>query len=114
MALRLVKPIRYPLEGAHVSVPASRSIANRELLLSALADGVSVLELGPHDPGDDVRAMRGALEALGYELREDGVGRVRVKGSPTPPRPGGVVNALLSGTVARFVTALAALGREPI
>src|SRR5438309_216786 len=37
--LRPITPLRRPLEGTHVSVPASKSVANRELVLSALANG---------------------------------------------------------------------------
>lgn len=114
MTLQPINPVRRALDGPHVAVPASRSIANRELLLSAIAAGISDIDLGPHDPGDDVRAMCGALTALGYDVRDDGVGHVRVAGSPAPPRARGVVDAQMSGTVSRFVTALAALGGEPV
>ncbi|MDP9266274.1 MAG: 3-phosphoshikimate 1-carboxyvinyltransferase, partial [Chloroflexota bacterium] len=65
MAPRVIVPIRHPLVDKVVRVPASKSITNRELVLSALARGRSRLELGPLDPGDDVRAMRAAVAALG-------------------------------------------------
>ncbi|MSQ37031.1 MAG: 3-phosphoshikimate 1-carboxyvinyltransferase [Chloroflexi bacterium] len=110
----LINPVRHALTGPHVAVPASRSVANRELVLSAVANGVSHLDLGGYDPGDDVRAMCGALVALGYDVRSDGPGNARVAGSATPPPPRGVVDARMSGTVARFVTVLAALGGEPV
>ena len=53
-------------------VPASKSIANRELVLSAEATGRSRLELGPLDPGDDVHTMYDALAALGHKVRWTG------------------------------------------
>lgn len=92
-------------------VPASKSVANRELVLSALADGESQLDLGPLDPGDDVRAMREALGALGYDVRDGGDGRLRIAGGePRPPAGPGVLEAHEGGTVARFGIALAAVG----
>ncbi len=88
-------------------VPASKSIANRELLLSAFAEGTSRVELGPLDPGDDVRAMRAALAALGYMLEGGPTGVIRVRGGL--PQGGDVtLDAAEAGTVARFVAALAA------
>lgn len=93
-------------------VPASKSVANRELLLSALADGTSHVDLGPMDPGDDVRAMREALAALGYQIDGGPTGLVRIRGGP--PRGGeATVDAADAGTVARFVTALAATRQGP-
>lgn len=92
-------------------VPASKSVANRELILSALADGRSVLDLGPFDPGADVRAMREAIGALGYRLEWDGR-RVTIEGAGGgPPAVDASIDAADAGTVARFLTALAAVGR---
>ena len=87
-------------------VPASKSIANRELVLSALADGRSRVVVGSEDPGDDVHAMADAIAALGHEVRWDG-GTIQV----TPRRTAydrTTIDAHDAGTVARFVTALAA------
>ncbi|MBI3522804.1 MAG: 3-phosphoshikimate 1-carboxyvinyltransferase [Chloroflexi bacterium] len=92
-------------------MPASKSVANRELVLSAIAGGRSRLELGPLDPGDDVRAMRQAISALGYGVEWDQLGHVTVSGQGSgAPTASATVNAGEAGTVARFVTALAALG----
>jgi 3-phosphoshikimate 1-carboxyvinyltransferase len=92
-----------------VRVPASKSQANRELLLSALAAGRSEVDLGDLDPGDDVRAMREALAELGCRLEGGPTGIVRVTGLwPSPPARDASVDAEHAGTVARFVAALAA------
>jgi len=102
--------VRHPLADKRVSVPASKSIANRELVLSALANGRSRLELSPLDPGDDVRTMVGALGALGYRVDWEGA-EITVHGTPSlSGGAGAVVDAHDAGTVARFVCALAALG----
>ena len=107
--LRPITPIRRPLVDKRVRVPASKSIANRELVLSAIADGRSRLQLGPLDPGDDVRAMIEAVIALDYRVeREDD--EVVVRGSPASRRAGAAIDARDAGTVARFGAALAALG----
>ena len=106
--LRPITPVRRPLQDKRVRVPASKSIANREIVLSAVADGRSRLQLGPLDPGDDVAAMADAVEALGYRVQRN-EGELTVRGGGSPDRAGGVVDARDAGTVARFGAALAAL-----
>jgi len=114
MTLLPIVPARHPVRERHVRVPASKSVTNRELVLAAIADGTSRLDLGPLDPGDDVRAMREAIVALGYAVEARG-SVVTVTGSGTTiPRATGPVQAGEAGTVARFATALAALGNEPV
>src|SRR2546430_6935348 len=107
--LRPITPIRRPLEDKHVRVPPSKSVANREIVLSALAEGRSRLELGPIDPGDDVHAMADAVEALGYRV-DRRTGELTIQGTRTRPRAGGAIDARDAGTVARFGTAFGALG----
>ena len=92
-----------------MKVPASKSIANREIVLSALAEGISRLDLGPLDPGDDVWTMAVAVEALGYRVQRNDHQLV-VHGSGTRRREGGAIDAHDAGTVARFGAALGALG----
>src|SRR3981081_2876836 len=82
---RPIIPFRHPLREVRVRVPASKSIANRELVLSAIADGPSRLEMGPLDPGDDVRAMRQALASLGYQIEWDQTFQVTIRGAETIP-----------------------------
>ncbi len=111
MQIRPITPLRHPLEDKRAAVPASKSVANRELVLSALAQGRSRLAFGPLDPGDDVHAMRAALAALGYELTDDGHGEVAVSGADDAmPARDATVDARDAGTVARFASAVAALG----
>ncbi len=97
---------RGPLD-VSLGVPGSKSISNRVLLVSALAEGQSRLR-GVLDC-DDTRVMARALEALGAGLTVAGdvwtvagvSGRLRA--------PKSVVDVGASGTAARFVTALGAL-----
>jgi 3-phosphoshikimate 1-carboxyvinyltransferase len=111
--LRPITPIRHPLVGKRARVPASKSVANREIVLSAIAAGRSRLDLGPLDPGDDVRAMTDAVAALDYRVERDGGGLV-IHGTGAGPRGGGILDARDAGTVARFGAALAALGTNPV
>jgi len=105
-----VAPLSTPID-AIVTVPGSKSIANRALVCAALAEGESVLTSVPD--GDDSEAMIDCLRLLGMTVdRVDervtvvgGVSRL-VKGPVTLP-------TRLAGTTSRFVTALAALGPGP-
>ena len=109
VAPRPIPPIRRPLRDVRARVPASKSVANRELVLSALADGRSTVELGPLDPGDDVRAMRRTLAALGHDVRLERGGKVVVRPSAAAEWPPEArVDCGEAGTVARFGLALAA------
>lgn len=101
-----------PLAG-RVRVPASKSLANREILLSALASGTSRVELGALDPGDDVRRMLALIEALGFAVRRDD-GAVAIEGGDGEiPAETARVDAGHAGTVARFGAAVLALGTGP-
>src|SRR5437762_4428791 len=106
---RPIVPFRHPLRDVRVRVPASKSIANRELVLSAIADGRSRIDLGRLDPGDDVRAMRQALASLGYDIDWDQTFQVTIRRAERLPQAVGPVHAGEAGTVARFALALAAL-----
>jgi 3-phosphoshikimate 1-carboxyvinyltransferase len=109
-----IAPVRHPLVDKHVRVPASKSIANRELVLSAIAHGRSRLELGPLDPGADVRAMATALADMGYLVRWDGATIAVTGAGDAHPATDAVVDAQEAGTVARFGAAVAALGAREV
>ncbi|MDW3213125.1 MAG: 3-phosphoshikimate 1-carboxyvinyltransferase [Ilumatobacteraceae bacterium] len=108
---RRVRRLDGPVEG-HVSVPGSKSIANRVLVCAALADGVSSISNVPD--GDDTRAMLDCLRTLGLAV-DAYVDRVRITGVGTAwanvPR---TLFAGLAGTTSRFITAVAALGSTPL
>ena len=76
---------RGPLAG-QISVPGSKSITNRALLLAALAEGESELSGGLES--DDTIVMRAALEALGIRVDVTGpswrVGPWRPLRAPEP------------------------------
>src|SRR6476619_6493389 len=103
-----VEPLARPPD-ATITVPGSKSLTNRALICAALADGTSVLE--------------GALWAGDTEAMVDCLGRLGIDVDVTGDRiaghgQGGVIPASdarldvrLSGTTARFITPVAALGR---
>ena len=101
-----------PVHG-EVTVPGSKSIANRALVAAALADGDSVLLNVPD--GDDTTAMLRCLAALGVGVEDRHAGVVAVGGTSGRLQPRTErLDAGLAGTTSRFVTALAALAATPV
>ncbi len=106
-----IEPLARPLD-ATVTVPGSKSLTNRALLIAALADGRSILTGAL--ASDDTRHMAGALRALGVGVaQEDGPDGARfiVDGCAGrfPVREADLFIGA-SGTAARFLTAALALG----
>ena len=92
---------------ASVSVPGSKSITNRALVIASMANGVSTL-VAPLE-SDDTDAMVECLQALGVRVdRWTPLWRVEGKNGRFSPAAT-VLDARASGTTARFVTALATL-----
>jgi 3-phosphoshikimate 1-carboxyvinyltransferase len=111
----LDKPVR-----AEITVPGSKSITNRALILAALADGEVTLEGALWS--EDTQVMTEALRKLGFEIKIEpdpeefcnrritvkGLGgRIPNAGTPEKPLELFVGNA---GTAARFLSALVCLG----
>jgi 3-phosphoshikimate 1-carboxyvinyltransferase len=92
-----------PVRGT-VSVPGSKSVTNRALLLSGLAHGRSVVHGVPATR--DSALMCGALRSLGVGVRTEGE-TVTVDGGTLTG--GGAVDCGLAGTVMRFVPPAATL-----
>ncbi len=95
---------------ATVRLPGSKSLTNRELVLSALADSPTLIR-HPLDSRDS-RLMIEALRALGtqIEIRTDG----DILVTPAPFDRAATIDCGLAGTVMRFVPPLAALSSEVI
>ncbi|MDR1745230.1 MAG: 3-phosphoshikimate 1-carboxyvinyltransferase [Planctomycetota bacterium] len=101
----VLAPMRAPL-GSVVTMPGSKSIANRLLLMAGMAGGTSTLSGVPG--GDDSRSALAALTSLGigHEPLEEGVHRVHGCGHAIPRS--GVVDIGSAGTVGRFLPGLLA------
>ena len=90
-----------------ISVPGSKSIANRALVCAALANSESVISNCA--PGDDTEAMIDALRILGVGIERDG-GSVKVAGRLNLENVSELhLDARLAGTTSRFLTALCSL-----
>ena len=92
-----------------VSVPGSKSITNRVLLIAMLADGESVLEGVLFS--DDTESFLSCMESLGIETVIDRKeATVRVKGcAGNIPNRNASLNVGSAGTAARFLTAVLGL-----
>jgi 3-phosphoshikimate 1-carboxyvinyltransferase len=97
-----------------VSVPGSKSINNRALLLAALAQGTSTLT-GALD-SDDTRIFATCLKSLGFEVAHDRAAQTfTVTGcGGVLPDQGADLFVGNAGTAARFLLAMCALGTAPI
>lgn len=95
---------------AHVPLPGSKSLTNRELVLAALADDEGVLRAPLHSR--DSALMIDALQALGTKIERLGED-LRV--TPAEELTGSTTIACgLAGTVMRFVPPVAALALGPV
>lgn len=92
-----------------VSVPGSKSITNRALLIAMLAEGESVLEGVLFS--DDTESFLSCMESLGIETEIDRKAEtVKVKGcAGIIPNTKASLNVGSAGTAARFLTAVLGL-----
>jgi 3-phosphoshikimate 1-carboxyvinyltransferase len=94
---------------AKVSIPGSKSLTNRELVLSALASGPSEI-LNPLESRDS-SLMIEALKQLGSEI-ESTPNSLRI--TPKPISGPAQIDCGLAGTVMRFVPPVAALAKGDV
>jgi 3-phosphoshikimate 1-carboxyvinyltransferase len=108
-----IKPLARPATGA-VSVPGSKSITNRALVLAALSDPSKGSELRGVLRSEDTEVMVEALRALGFRLHVDwDKSTIHVRRGPSAsPIPASSADLFVanSGTTMRFLTAMVALG----
>ncbi|MBA3410701.1 MAG: 3-phosphoshikimate 1-carboxyvinyltransferase [Geodermatophilaceae bacterium] len=98
-----------PIDAA-VSVPGSKSMTNRALILAALADGPSRIEAPLH--ARDTALMAQALRGIGTEITDDIDGAWVV--TPHDLFGPAEIDCGLAGTVLRFVPPVATLARGAI
>jgi 3-phosphoshikimate 1-carboxyvinyltransferase len=109
MATRCIEPAKGPLDGDFLATP-SKSATHRALVAAAIADGPSEIR-GPL-ASDDTRRTVDGLRRLGVRIDERQDAWV-VEGTAGDIPGGGTIDLGASGTSARFLTALAALGGSP-
>src|SRR5947209_19627848 len=106
---------------AEITVPGSKSITNRALILAALADGETTLQGALWS--EDTQVMVECLQDLGFMVNveldpnEFSNRTITVYGKGGTVPPGGTIEQPLelfvgnAGTAARFLTALVCLGK---
>ena len=102
-------PLAKSAISAKVSIPGSKSLTNRELVLSALASGQSEI-LNPLESRDS-SLMIEALRSLGSEI-ESTPNSLRI--TPKPISGPAQIDCGLAGTVMRFVPPVAALAKGEV
>ncbi|MCU0265444.1 MAG: 3-phosphoshikimate 1-carboxyvinyltransferase [Actinomycetia bacterium] len=103
-------PVARGAVDATVTLPGSKSLTNRALVLAALADGPSTI--GRPLRARDTELMAAALRALGTGVTDTAEDGWRV--TPAPFRGPAQVDCGLAGTVMRFVPPLAALAHGDV
>ena len=111
----LIRPLTVPVH-AEISIPGSKSLTNRALILAALSKGKTKLQVALW--AEDTELMVNALQNLGFDIKVEFDPSnicnrfiiVKGRGGEIPARKANldVGNA---GTVARFLTAFCALGK---
>ncbi|MGV0868862.1 3-phosphoshikimate 1-carboxyvinyltransferase [Corynebacterium kalidii] len=101
-------PVAASPVSATVSVPGSKSITNRALVLAALADGPSVVDGALRSRDTDL--MADALSALGASVTVDGDTFTVTPGA----LHGAEIECGLAGTVLRFLPPVAALAHGEV
>lgn len=105
-----VTPFTTPVRGS-VTVPGSKSITNRALIIAALADGETLLQNCLFS--EDTEIMVNALQELGFDVQPDPAAKtIRVVGlSGQIPNKQAELFVGNSGTSARFLTAFLCLSK---
>jgi len=100
---------------ASVTIPGSKSLTNRELVIAAIADGPGRLIRPLHS--DDSRRMIDALRLLGVGIEEepsDGEFGPDLVVTPAHLHGGVTIDCGQAGTVMRFIAPLAGLAHDEI
>lgn len=97
---------------ATVTVPGSKSLTNRALVLAALATRNGTSTISGALRSRDTDLMIGAVEALGVTV--DGAETELTLSGAIDPQPGTRIDCGLAGTVLRFVPPVAALGTTAV
>ncbi|WP_309103292.1 3-phosphoshikimate 1-carboxyvinyltransferase [Microbacterium sp.] len=100
---------------ATLTIPGSKSLTNRELIIAAIADGPGRLIAPLHS--DDSRRMVEALRALGVGIEEQDAGNEfgpDLVVTPARIQGGTTVDCGQAGTVMRFIAPLAGLAAHDV
>jgi 3-phosphoshikimate 1-carboxyvinyltransferase len=103
-------PVMSRLDG-EITLPGSKSITNRAMLLAAIARGRSRIQGALFS--DDTARMASALQSLGFDLCVDqSERRIEITGTGGPiPAPHASLDSGNAGTAMRFLAGFVTLGR---
>lgn len=100
------KIISHSVQVPTVTVPGSKYLANRYIVIAALAKGVTTLRNLPQN--DDIEAALEAVSQLGARVSYVDDGEVEIEGITNfEPNSDITINCRDSGTLSRFITAVA-------
>lgn len=100
------KIVSHHINNPVVTVPGSKYLANRYVAIAAIADGTTVLRNMPVN--DDIEAALEAIQQLGAKVTQLAEHEVSITGIEHFEQPKSVhIDCRDSGTLSRFVTALA-------
>ncbi len=108
-----IRPFTQPVRG-EVTLPGSKSITNRALLLAALCDAPVTLTGALFS--EDTEIMAVALRQLGFDVQEDEAKKtihIVGRGGEIPAKEA-TLHVGLAGTAARFLTALCAAAKSGV
>ncbi|MFP4546560.1 MAG: 3-phosphoshikimate 1-carboxyvinyltransferase [Fidelibacterota bacterium] len=106
-----IKPLE-KLKKNIIEVPGSKYIANRVLMLAALADGESTVVNVPDN--NDIRHAIDALQNFGIDIQQSR-NTLKIQGTGGKIHPkADVINVGESGTLMRFITAVSALSKTKV
>jgi len=95
-----------------IDVPGSKYIANRVLMLAALADGESTISNVPNN--NDIGHAIDALKNFGIDIQQTG-NVLKIQGTGGKIHPiSDIINVGESGTLMRFITAVSALSETKV
>ena len=105
-----IAPLEHPPQDVVVTVPGSKSITNRALILAALGRGQCTLTGALFS--DDSHHLMAALSTLGFAVSADANRQTVTVDGQGGAIPAGSAELFvgLSGTAARFLTTVCALG----
>ncbi|WP_371224967.1 3-phosphoshikimate 1-carboxyvinyltransferase [Roseovarius sp. 2305UL8-3] len=109
--LASITPVSGPLNG-QVTLPGSKSVTNRALLVAALANGRS--RLTGILRSDDTKYMMAALRQMGVTIHEVDHTTVEIEGSGRLQAPSEPLFLGNAGTAVRFLTAAVSLVDGPV
>lgn len=106
-----IKPLS-KLKKNVIEVPGSKYIANRVLMLAALANGESTISNVPEN--NDINRAIEALQNFGIDINKNG-NVLKIQGSNGQINPvSNEINVGESGTLMRFITAVSALSSKKV